>query len=120
MVAYLVDANAILAQPYCHKLDADMNQAYDAIMTRITSAGLMVTTHVLDNDCSVAFKQAIQAKGATIQKVPPHVHRCNAAARAIHTQRPLCGNFGRHCKIISHERMGFVYQASQTYLKSTP
>jgi hypothetical protein len=39
----------------------------------------------MDNEASAAFRQAITDNDCKLQLVPPHVHRCNAAERAIRT-----------------------------------
>lgn len=85
MIGYHVDANAILAVPYRSKTDADMIKAYKKLMRKIKEAGLTISTHVLDNECSAALKAAIKQHKVVLQKVPPHVHRSNAAKRAIRT-----------------------------------
>lgn len=41
--------------------------------------------HILDNEASTALKQAIMFNKCTFQLVPPHVHWCNVAKRAIRT-----------------------------------
>ena len=41
--------------------------------------------HILNNEASMAFGQAITSNGCTFQLVPPNVHRRNAAERALCT-----------------------------------
>ena len=40
---------------------------------------------MLDNEVSFKFKSALRKRNINYQLVPPHVHRRNAAKRAIHT-----------------------------------
>ena len=41
--------------------------------------------HILDNECSNEMKSAFNEAEVKYQLVPPHVHRRNAAERAIRT-----------------------------------
>ena len=45
--------------------------------------GHILKHYVLDNECSHDLKQAIKKQGMIFQLVPPHIHRQNAAERAI-------------------------------------
>ena len=55
-------------------------------MTRLAAKGLSVDLQIMDNEASAAFKQAITfAWRAKFQLVPPDMHRCNRAERAIRT-----------------------------------
>ena len=85
MVAYHQQTNAILVRPFASKADTHRIPTYEAIMAKFTSRGQMVNLHILDNEASAAYKAAITANGCTYQLVPPHVHRRNAAERAIRT-----------------------------------
>jgi hypothetical protein len=49
------------------------------------SYGFSPTLHILDNECSHVMKQAFAKHSVNFQLVPPHVHRRNAAERAIQT-----------------------------------
>ena len=42
-----------------------------------------LTLHILDNECSEEFKQAIEEHNMKHQLVPPHDHRRNAAKKAV-------------------------------------
>ena len=55
-------------------------------MTRLAARGLSVDLHILDNQASAAYKEAITFKwNATFQLIPPNIHCRNQAKRAIHT-----------------------------------
>ena len=55
-------------------------------MTRLAARGLSVDLQILDNEASVAYKEAITFKwNAKFQLVPPDMHRRNRAERAIRT-----------------------------------
>ena len=86
MIAYHVDGNLILQQPFKTKSDAHRLAAYNTIMTRLAAKGLSVDLQIMDNEASAAFKQAITfAWRAKFQLVPPDMHRRNRAERAIRT-----------------------------------
>jgi hypothetical protein len=53
-------------------------------MRRLQAGGLTVATHILDNEASHAYKDAITTTWkCKYQLVPPDMHRHNAAERAI-------------------------------------
>ena len=85
MVLVEVDGNYIDAEPLKNKTDGSMINAYQALWKRLTAMGTVKpTTHILDNEASLAFKTEIR-KNCTIQLVPPDNHRRNLAERAIQT-----------------------------------
>ena len=79
---------------------------YNAIMQRLKDCKLIVDLQILDNKASKAYKQTITSNwGIKFQLVPPHIHRRNAAERAIRTFKAhflaiLAGvaeDFPKHC-----------------------
>jgi hypothetical protein len=55
-------------------------------MTHLAARGLFVDLQILDNKASSAYKESITFKwNATFQLVPPDMHHCNWAERAICT-----------------------------------
>ena len=86
MIAFHADGNLILQQAFKTKSNRHRIAAYNAIMTCLAARGLSVDLQILDNKASTAYKEAITFKwNATFQLVPPDMHRCNWAERAIHT-----------------------------------
>ncbi len=86
MIAFHANGNPILQQAFKTKSDRHHIAAYNAIMTRLAARGLSVDLQILDNEASASYKEAITFKwNATFQLVPPDMHRCNRAERAIHT-----------------------------------
>ena len=86
MLAYHVDTNVILVDPFASCHDRHCLAAADRIMANLTKRGHGVNLQILDNECSSAYKLQIEEKwGAKIQLVPPDVHRRNIAERAIRT-----------------------------------
>ena len=86
MLAYHVDTNVILVEPFASHHDRHRLAAADRIMANLTKRGHCVDLHILDNKCSAAYKLQIEEKwGSKIQLVPPDVHCRNIAERAIRT-----------------------------------
>eukprot|EP00804_Cyclotella_cryptica_P028768 CCRYP_018720-RA/>CCRYP_018720-RA protein AED:0.37 eAED:0.37 QI:0/0/0/1/0/0.25/4/0/1148 len=85
MIAFHSDTNAILVRPFPTKHDVHRIAAYQDIHVRLCNANRKPMVHIMDNEASLAFRQAITSNGSTFQLVPPYVHRRNAAERAIRT-----------------------------------
>jgi hypothetical protein len=83
MVALHSKSNAILVQPFATKQDAHRIPAYKAIHSRLAATNNKPDIHIMDNEASAAMQLAITTNGCKLQLVPPHVHRRNAAERAI-------------------------------------
>ena len=47
--------------------------------------GVAPQLHILDNEYLNDLVKAFNISNVEFQKVPPHIHRCNAAERAIRT-----------------------------------
>ena len=60
-----------------------MVKAFEALMKRLRAAGIKPKKHVLDNECSEEYKQAIREHEMTYELVPKGQHRRNIAERAI-------------------------------------
>eukprot|EP00804_Cyclotella_cryptica_P013371 CCRYP_005143-RA/>CCRYP_005143-RA protein AED:0.40 eAED:0.40 QI:0/-1/0/1/-1/1/1/0/306 len=85
MIAFHANTNAILVRSFPNKHDVHRIAAYHDIHACLCNANRKPMVHILDNEASLAFRQAITSNGCTFQLVPPHVHRCNAVECAIHT-----------------------------------
>ena len=85
MVALHSQTNAILIRPFASKHDTHRIPAYQALYMRLSDVGAAPTLHVMDNEASTAFQRAVTSNKCKLQLVPPHVHRRNAAERAIRT-----------------------------------
>ena len=85
MVMYDVDGNYIDVEPLKDHKDNSMIAAYNTLWTRVTlNRQDKPIMHLLDNEASSAFKDAIKCN-CTLQLVPPDTHRRNLAERAIQT-----------------------------------
>ena len=81
----------------------------------LTQRGLKPQLHWLDNEASKALKNFITKEQTEYQLTPPHIHRRNAAERAIHTFKNhfisgLCSvdkNFPLHlwCHLLDQEEL---------------
>ena len=97
MVAYdMHGSNAVLAEPMRNRTSGTMLEAYETIIQQLLEGEARPTVHILDNECSRDFKQAILDNRMTYQLVPPHDHRRNAAEKVIqifkdHFISVLCG-----------------------------
>ena len=86
MIVFHTNGNLILQQAFKTKSDCHCIAAYNAIMTRLAARGLSVDLQILDNEASLAYKEAITFKwNATFQLVPLDMNRRNRAERAICT-----------------------------------
>ena len=89
-----------------------MLEAYGQIVEQLPQGEARPTIHILDNECSNEFKQAILDNQMTYQLVPLHDHRHNAAEKEIQIFKDrfiavLCGT-GKDfpmrlwCSLLSH------------------
>ena len=85
LIIYDYDSNAILAEPLKNRSDNEMLRAYQKQLTLLQSRGLHPKLHKLDNEASHAIQKLLHSNGVTFLMVRPHVHRRNAAERAIQT-----------------------------------
>ena len=75
-----------MIEPFQSRHDRHRIADYSRIMTRLCERGHAVDLQILENEASKEYLQVVtQTWKATFQLVPPDVHRCNAAERAIRT-----------------------------------
>jgi hypothetical protein len=85
MVGLHSESNAILVRTFQSKHDSHRITAYNEMYARLATQHVTPDVHILDNEASKAFLNAITTNGCKYQLVPPHVHRRNRAERAIRT-----------------------------------
>ena len=85
MVGLHSESNAILVRAFPSKHDTHRIAAYKDMYARLVTQHATPDVHILDNEASKAFLQAITNNRCKYQLVPPHVHRRNRAERAIRT-----------------------------------
>ncbi|KAL3763957.1 hypothetical protein ACHAW5_004642 [Stephanodiscus triporus] len=88
-VAYIYDLNAIIVRAMPSRTDAAFVtafvMAFSEIFDALCNRNYQPTLNVMDNECSRVVEQHICANKMSIQLVPPHNHRVNAAEGAIAT-----------------------------------
>jgi hypothetical protein len=89
MVCYDYDCNYIKVVPMKSRSASEWIKAYDHIHQELTSKGFKPKLKTLDNEVSVALKSCFTRNGVEYQLIPPHLHRLNAAERAICTSKKL-------------------------------
>jgi hypothetical protein len=110
MVLYDFDTNAILAEPLKNKTAAEQLRATTVLHNYLQRRGFHPQFHIMDNECPITTKNYLHDSSINFQLVPPHLHRTNAAEKAIGTFKDhfiagLCSvnpNFPMHlwCRLI--------------------
>ena len=110
MITYSYDTNAILVRPLRNRTGRDLCNATTNIHEYLTTRGYKPNHQMLDNEASLQLKEYLHKNNVNFQLVPPHLHRRNAAERAIRTFKNhfisiLCGvhpDFPLHlwCKLL--------------------
>ena len=85
LVLYDYDSNFIMPIPMKSRSAEHILAAYETGHQRLCAAGLRPQLQRLDNEASTILKQFMRSQEIDYQLVPPHVHRRNAAERAIRT-----------------------------------
>lgn len=85
LIIYDYDSNSIQAQPIKNRQSTTILEAYQSIVSLLQRRGLAPKLHRLDNEASQQLKDFLQDEEIEYQLVPPHIHRRNAAERAIRT-----------------------------------
>ena len=85
MIGYHYEANAILGLALKNRQAKTLTNGWKYLHNLFTTKGLKPTTWVLDNETSAELHTAMEKYKTTFQLVPPHIHRANAAEKAIQT-----------------------------------
>jgi hypothetical protein len=85
MILYDYDSNAILSKPMKTRQGSEIAKTWTSLFSQLQLNGYAPELHIVDNECSDALKTAFRKYNVDFQRVPPHVHRRNAAERAIQT-----------------------------------
>jgi len=85
MIMCEMDANGIMSEPMNNRTSGEIVKAYQKLIKRLHLSGITPNKHILDNECSAKFKQAIIDNGMKYELVPKGQHRCNIAEKAIQT-----------------------------------
>ena len=85
MVVFEIDSNVILVESMRNRTSGEMVKSYQTFGNRLKEQGFEPKMHVLDNECSAEFKEAIAKNGMEYQPVPPHNHLRNIVKKALQT-----------------------------------
>ena len=117
---YHVVANAILVEPLKLRHGPEIHRAHKTLFARLTKAGCKPKLHRLDNEASGDLKRYLQDEAIDFQLVPPHMHRRNAAERAIQTfKNHFVSALAITPPIFPLKPLGLINSTGDTYLKST-
>jgi hypothetical protein len=85
LVLYDYDSNYIHVEAMRDRTGAEILAAYQRAHTLLSSRGLRPQLQRLDNEASAVLQAYLGSQDVDFQLAPPHVHRRNAAERAIRT-----------------------------------
>ena len=85
LVGYHYDANYIAAVPIKKRTAGEITKGWEALHSKFSQAGVTPTKYVMDNETSKELIAALEKKQLSYQLAPPHMHRTNAAEKAIQT-----------------------------------
>jgi hypothetical protein len=85
LVVYEYDSNYIHAEPMIDRTGPSIIAAYQRIIVFLQSRGFKTLLQRLDNEATGALQDFLVTSNIDFQLAPPHVHRRNAAERAIRT-----------------------------------
>jgi hypothetical protein len=83
LILYDFDMNNIMAEPMKNRSDAESIREYTVIYDELTSKGLKPLSQTMENEASTALKTFFMALQMKFQLILTHIHRQNAAERAI-------------------------------------
>jgi hypothetical protein len=87
LLLYDYDSNYIHAEPMPSRTAKSIVKAYSKAHATLVTAGLRPQLQRLDNEASALLQQFMQDENIDFQLAPPHLHRRNAAERAIRTYK---------------------------------
>ena len=82
---YDYDSNIFLVKVLPNRQVDTIKKSWEQLFARLTKHGHVVSHFVLDNELSYELKSSFEKYKVIYQLVPPHIHRRNAAERAIQT-----------------------------------
>jgi hypothetical protein len=85
LVIYDYDINNFLTEPMKNRGDQEMVRAYNKLIQELVDRGFKPRLQRLDNEFSSALLSLINQHDIQFQLAPSHMHRRNAAERAIQT-----------------------------------
>jgi hypothetical protein len=83
IVVHNHDSNSILMIAIKNKTGAEIKCGWTSIHERLARGGNQPELYILDNEASADLKKGLKKYKLEYQLVPPHIHRRNAAERAM-------------------------------------
>ena len=83
MILYDYDSNLILSNPIKTSQESELTASWKTLFLNLHTNGHAPELHIIDNECSEELCKSFKKYQGTFQLVPPHMHRQNAAERAI-------------------------------------
>ena len=116
LVIYHYGSNAILVSPLKICTGKLITEAYLNIYNMLKTRGIAPKTFIFDNETSNILLNAFENEGIQYQLVPPHMHRRNAAERAIETWKEhfIAGLSSIHPHFLMIEWDHLIYQGMMT------
>ena len=84
---YHYDTNTIHAVPIKSRHAKRITDAWQSIFNILKIQGVAPNPHILDNKCIYHLNEVFKTEKIKYQLFPPHLHRYNAAERAILTYK---------------------------------
>jgi hypothetical protein len=84
-ILYDYDSNFIQAVPLKTRAADEITTALKSTINMLKHKGMQPQLHIMDNETSQVVTSYLSTNNITLQLTPPHVHRRNAAERAIRT-----------------------------------
>ena len=85
MIMCEIDSNAILSEAMNNRTSGEIVRAYQKLLKELRLCGMSPKKHVLDNEMSAEFKDAVRMNGMEYELVPKGQHQRNIAEKAIQT-----------------------------------
>ena len=82
---YDYDGNAVLTQPIKNRQAATIYHAWLSLHQVLQRSGNAPNLYIMDNEAFSDMKDSMTKHKINFQLAPPHIHRHNAAERAIRT-----------------------------------
>ena len=86
-VMYDYDSNLIQGEPIKNRQAKTIVDAWEKLHNNLIQHGHTTKNYILDNECSRDLKLALKKNDIDFELTPPHMHRRNAAERAIRTYK---------------------------------
>ena len=91
VILYAYDTNEIFVEPIKTRSGADMLCAHGVLYNTLEDTGQATKLNIIENEASTELNKLFQKSRTVVQLEPPHIHKINAAKRAIRTLKNNCG-----------------------------